>query len=505
MLNWPQTTMDTLNPNWRPARRANHARHGWRAKLGLLLSVLVIISCVGPGHTQTGQPPLSTVSPTRPLPPEGDSNSPARETRALWTWVGANARSRADVDQLLAQVDAAHLNVILFGVYLQGTAYFQPSLRRFPDADTRLTNQTKFVDLVYPDALSYLLSIRDQRRADSDPTNDFEVHAWFTVNNGGAATSSWPPESQLQPYMLNSIFPEFVVKSGRYYTWHDPRYVHPASSAVEQPRFRQYMVDLIAGLVEDYPVDGVHLDYIRVGALCFNNENLTYPDPRFNYPGCQADYQAWTLKTYGTATTLWDDTDGDRGIRDGNSGRVAAWQVHNVSLLVQGIHDAVKAVRPQAIISVASVRNVPWETPVQGQTAWAWLDQGWIDAIFPTLYLDTTQDIVDRVGNLRQAVQDETKRDRIFAGLATHNFDNPRGEDWSGRVLERVDAILRGQGPGQPLFPSGGGVALFRSEYFSDATIRALGSGPFRRPALPYWGAADAAQTAPSPSAVYSH
>ena len=345
------------------------------------------------------------------------------------------------------------------------------------------------MDPVYPDALSYLLSIRGRRRADGDPTNDFEVQAWITVNQGGDAdTSSWPPQSQLQPYMLNSLFPEFVVKSGKYYRYDDARYVSPQASAVEQPRFRQYMVDLITGLVEDYPVDGIHLDYIRVGALCFNDEPLTYPDPQYNYPGCQADYQQWTLQTYGRAYTLWDDTDGDRGIRDGDSGRVAAWQVHTVSLLVKAIHDAVKAVRPQLIISVASVRNVPWETPVQGQTAWDWLGRGWIDAIFPTLYLDTTQDIVDRMGRLRQAVPDDTGRDRIFAGLATHNFDDPRGEDWSGKVLERVDAILRGQGPGQPLDPSGRGVALFRSEYLNDATIRALGSGPFRRPALPYWG-----------------
>src|SRR5689334_899214 len=134
MLAWPRTTkMNILNPNWRPARRRAYRtrRRGW-ARLGLLLSALIIISCVGPSHAQTSTPPLATASPTRPVPPEGDSVSPVRETRALWSWVGANARARSDVDNLVAQVDAAHLNVILFGVYLQGTAYFQPSLRRFP-------------------------------------------------------------------------------------------------------------------------------------------------------------------------------------------------------------------------------------------------------------------------------------------------------------------------------------------------------------------------------------
>jgi hypothetical protein len=57
------------------------------------------------------------------------------ETRAIWSWVGTTARSRVDVDNLLAKVDAAHLNVILFLVYRSGTAYFQPSLTRFPDPE----------------------------------------------------------------------------------------------------------------------------------------------------------------------------------------------------------------------------------------------------------------------------------------------------------------------------------------------------------------------------------
>src|SRR5262249_46084685 len=148
----------------------------------------------------------------------------------------------------------------------------------------------------------------------------------------------------------------------------------------------------------------IHLDYIREGALCFNNERLTYSNPQFNFPGCQTYYSEWTEETYGKAYSLWQDTDGDRAIRDGGSGRVAAWQVHTVSLLVQAIHDSVKAVRPHAILTVASVRNVPWQTPVDGQTAWSWLDKGWIDAFFPTLYLDTTQEIVDRVDRIQAAV-----------------------------------------------------------------------------------------------------
>jgi uncharacterized lipoprotein YddW (UPF0748 family) len=412
----------------------------------------------------------------------------AHETRALWTWVGATAKTKGDVDELVAQVDAGHLNVILVGVYRRGTAFFEPSRSRYPESHERLTNQSPFAEAGYRDALSYLLEIRDQRRADEDASNDFEVHAWFTVHRGGDSGGGWPREDLTQPYMLHALFPEFVVKYGTYYTKRDERYINPEVSAIEQPRFRRYMADLIAGLAEDYAVDGVHLDYVRAGAVCFNDEALDYPGTEFDYAGCQADYRAFTRATFGREHTLWDDTDGVRLIQDGGSGRVAAWQVYNVGLLVQAIHAAVREARPQAIISVASVRNVPWEQPVQGQVAWQWLDQGWIDAIFPTLYLDGTQPIVERMERLRQAVQDPAKRDRIFVGLAVYDFEQPLEADWSQVVLERVNAVLRGDTPELALEPAGRGVALFRAENISSATLEALASGPFWEPAVPYWG-----------------
>jgi uncharacterized lipoprotein YddW (UPF0748 family) len=475
----------------------------------LLLVVLTIGGCrQGAGVTPpvvVTPPPIVSLAPTSPTPlpstasgaalptatveepgpvPQAPASEMMRETRALWTWVTATATSESDVDTLVAQVDAGHLNVILAGVYRRGTAFFEPSQGRFPDARERLENRSRFVGAGYSDALSYLLAIRDKRRADADPANDFEVHAWFTVHRGGLVREGWPPQNATEPFMLNALFPEFKAKYGSYYTRNDDRHVQHAISAVEIPRFRQYMVDLIAGLAEDYPVDGIHLDYIRVGMICFNDDVLDYPGTEFDYPGCQEDYKAWTRETYGQAYTLWEDTDGVRLIQDQGSGRVAAWQVRTVGRLVQAIHQAVRAVRPEAIISVASVRNVPWELPVQGQVAWQWLDQGWIDAVFSTLYLDSTQPIVDRVGILREAIQDESKRQQVFAGLATYNFDDPDGEDWSDLILERVSALLRGEA----LEPPGKGVALFRGENLSPATLEALANGPFRQPALPYWG-----------------
>jgi uncharacterized lipoprotein YddW (UPF0748 family) len=432
-----------------------------------------------------GEPGALTLTPG---PADNTGSSVLYETRAVWSWAGTRAVSRDAIDELVAKVDAAHLNVILLLVYFNGTAYFEPSHRRFADGAERLPNGSAFSDPDHADALSYLLELRDERRDDGDPLNDFEVHAWFTVHLGGQAGEGVPPPDQNQPHMLNALFPEFRVKYGAYYTKHDERYIHPNISALEQPRFRQYMVELITGLAEDYAVDGIHLDHIRVGAICFNAEALDYPGTAFDYPGCQADYQAWTRTAYGREYTLWQDTDGASAIQDEGSGRVAAWQVQTVGLLVEAIHDAVKAARPDIIISVASVRNVPWETPVQGQAAWEWLDQGWIDAVFPTLYLDSTQDIVDRTQRLRAAVADESQRDRMFPGLAIYDFDDPAGHDWTDLIVERANTLLREESGAEALEPGARGLALFRAERLNPGMIAALARGPFRQRARPFWG-----------------
>ena len=413
-----------------------------------------------------------------------------RETRALWSHAGEKAVSKRDIDELVATIDGAHLNVILLLVYHQGTAFFEPSHARFPEDDDRLPNQSPFEEEGYNDGLSYLLAIRDERRADDDPFNDFEVHAWFTVSEGGDWTGDKKPRGDnTQPYMLHALHPEFKIKYGEYYLREDERYVNHRYSVVHQPRFRAYMADLIAGLVEDYDVDGVHLDYIRAMSICYNDEPLDYPGTDYDFPGCQADYETWTQATFGRAYTLWQDTDRRGSIRDGRSGRIAAWQERAMGLLVKRIHDEVKAVRPGVIISAAVGMTDPEmrNESIQGQAAWEWLDQGWIDAAFVMAYSSDTQAVVDKNRSFINACQTLVCRVRVFPGLATYTIENAEDE-WSDLIVEQVNAVMFGQWEGHSLDPPTKGVALFRDGHLNLTAIEALARGPFQEPALPFWG-----------------
>ena len=435
----------------------------------------------------------AALAATAPVAEQRTATTLQQQTRAVWSGAGRRATERADVDQLVEQVDRARLNVVLIQIYKDGTAFFEPSRTRFPKAAERLTNQTLFVDEQYSDALAYLIAIRDQRRADDDPTNDFEVHAWFAVHTGGKVEpgARWPQPDASAPYMLNSLFPEFKLKHGDFYRKNDERYVDHAVSVVQQPRFQAYMTDLIAGVLEDYGVDGVHLDYIRTGGICFNDEALDYPGTAYDYPGCQADYAAWTKQTYGRAHSLWDDSDGHRVITDDDSGRVAAWLGQAVDQLVERVHDEVKAVDPNTIISVAAVVTVPGNpserVTINGQAAWYWLDQGWIDVAFPTLYSTRAGTVVGRVDLFRQAIQTKAAYQRVFPGLATYNIERDRRRR-PAVLINQLNVLLQPETDAERSALPVQGVALFRAEYLDEPTIAQLATGPFREPAALYWG-----------------
>lgn len=424
-----------------------------------------------------------------------------RETRAIWSWVGARPMperddiTKLDVEELLAKVDAAHLNVILLSVYYNGTAYFEPSHTRFPNMLERLPNHSEFSEEGYPDALSYLLAIRDQRRRDDDPTNDFEVQAWFNVAQGGnyVQDEGFPRPDKTQSYMLHHIFPEFKRKYGEYYLKEDESYIDHKYVDIHQPRFRAYVANLIAGLVEDYDVDGVHLDYIRAVGICYNNEPLDYPGTEYDYPGCQADYEGWTQATYGQAYTLWDDTNGYGDIKDGGSGRVAAWQEQAMSSLVKTIHDEVKAARPEVVITAAVGTTPPdpeqRKMSDQGQAAWEWLDKGWLDAAFVMAYYPDTQAVVDKVGRFMAATKKEDSRLKVFPGLATHDTrDEETYQRWSDLIVEQIDATLVEQPAGPALETPARGLALFLDRRLSEEAVQALANGPFKEPTVPFWG-----------------
>ncbi|MFZ1945946.1 MAG: family 10 glycosylhydrolase [bacterium] len=119
-----------------------------------------------------------------------------------------------------------------------------------------------------------------------------------------------------------------------------------------------------------YNVAGLHFDYIR------------YPDETCCYcDGCRQRFEAyrgapvanWPLDCY--SGTLHDQ------YRD--------WRALQITQLVQAVHDAAKAIRPEIELSAAVFSAYPDCRESVGQDWVSWVEQGLLDMIMPMDYTDS--------------------------------------------------------------------------------------------------------------------
>lgn len=168
--------------------------------------------------------------------------------------------------------------------------------------------------------------------------------------------------------------------------------------------------DAIRELVRRYPVDGIHLDYIR------------YPDARACFcAGCRSRFESryqqrlprWPLRP--SDGPLWEE--------------YSRWRVQQITRLVTDIRAMLKKERPAATFSAAVFGRYPSCVASVGQDWAAWLREGLVDFVCPMNYTpDATR--------FRQWVRDQMGlvdvRERIFPGI---------GVTASESRLDTIDAI----------------------------------------------------------------
>lgn len=274
----------------------------WRA----LLAVLLVTAC-GASLPTAARVPLRA-----PLPPPPASAEPAPEApvvlsgppqyRALWVDAfHAGIRSKAEVDQLIKRAHEGNINALFVQVRRAGDAYFLRGVE--PEVDDS--------DLAPPpyDALAYVL----YRAHTANPP--IEVHAWmntFYVGN----------QSQVQRYYRSQWGQR--TDDGTAGPYLDPG----------APGARAYTQEVFSEVVRRYPVDGVHMDFVR------------YPE------GGNWGYSPDGIAAFNQAT-------GRSGSPDPNDPAFQQWRRDQVTALVKGVHDAVKRIRPSVKVSAALIAYGP--------------------------------------------------------------------------------------------------------------------------------------------------
>lgn len=191
------------------------------------------------------------------------------------------------------------------------------------------------------------------------------------------------------------------------------------------PGTAEYIADMCREVVENYDVDGIHLDYIRYPEkeVAFN-DNVAY-------------------KKYG------------------NGQPKAQWKRDQVTNTVRAVHDAVKAVKPWVKLSCSPVgkysdlpraRSGGWNSrDAVSQDAQLWLRENLMDWLLPMMYFDG-KNFYPFALNWEQ----ESYGHPVAPGLAAYLLD-PKQKDWEGVAITREMNFLRQIGIG--------GQGFFRSKF----------------------------------------
>lgn len=295
------------------------------------------------------------------LPLAGAGTAPRAvpaETRALWV-VRTALVSSGEIDRVVDQAADAGFNTLLVQVRGRGDSFYSSSLvTRSP----LLSRQPASFD-----PLRYLL-VRARARG-------LCVHAWFNVLLAAHFGQPLPaghilethPEWMMVPRSIAGValrtdarqLRALVTTAAKTDTDVEGLYLSPSSPAVAD-----HLTDAVQELVASYPIDGLHLDFVR-------------------YPGVDYDYSRSALESFKAA----------QGGRGGITALASmppfafAQQRQGVlTRLVGRLAEAARRARPGVLVSAAVVPGDYEALALKGQAWGDWLDKGLLDVACPMAY-----------------------------------------------------------------------------------------------------------------------
>jgi uncharacterized lipoprotein YddW (UPF0748 family) len=328
-----------------------------------IAAALLLAACSRESEAPSPAPP----SPAPPAAPE-----PARAARPRGLWVLCEGSQRVlehpeRIPDLLDDARALGATDLFVQVYRGGRAWF----------DSTLADPTPYRELrqrTGRDTLADLLAAAHGA--------GLRVHAWVNV----LSLSSRRDVPILRELGRDAVlvdqagrslldYPELDVPppDRRYYRLGTPGiYLDPAA-----PGVAERLAATFAELLTRYPLDGLHLDYIRYpDVLPFT------PGSRFGV-GLDLGHGAPTRERFRRETGLEPPSPPDRL---GNADAWDAWRRDRVTELVARIRAAAQAVRPGGALSAAVWSYADRAYLSIGQDWRRWLEEGLLDFAVPMAY-----------------------------------------------------------------------------------------------------------------------
>jgi uncharacterized lipoprotein YddW (UPF0748 family) len=421
-------------------------------RLGLGLRVRAAICCaltlcLGPIAIATSPRVTQARRPAGEPAVRAEARVP--EVRALWVQ-RTSLTSPDQIARLVRDARVGGFNTLFVQVRGRGDAYFVQGLEPRPPQLAR--EPATFDPLAQTLTIAHAAGLR--------------VHAWINVNLIASAIMlptdpghvvHKHPEWLMLP---RALAPELIKRDPR-----DPSYVtrlaawsRSHSSSIEglytspiPADAARYVEAVITDIVDRYPLDGVHLDYVR-------------------YPTADFDYSAMAVAAFREAVQA-DLAPADRARLDARLAREPLiytdtfpdrWQLYRrarLTDLVARIRLAVKNRRPQAMLTAAVKPDARDALEARLQDWQDWAARGLLDAICPMAY---TPDLA----RFRLAVQGAARAaapQALWAGIGAYRLDS----------AETVSHIRAARAAGAR------GIALFSYDSLSGSELKTIGRAAF--------------------------
>jgi uncharacterized lipoprotein YddW (UPF0748 family) len=373
-----------------------------------------------------------------------------REVRALWV-LRSSLTSADQITRLVRDARESGFNTLLVQVRGRGDAYFAQGIE--PRSALLANMPPSFDPLALTLSAAHAAGLR--------------VHAWININFvASVLTMPTDPEHIVHKHPEWLMLPRELATDLAGRDPHDPVYLGRLSSwtrahasSVEGlysspiPLDAAHHVEaVITDLVERYPLDGVHMDYVR-------------------YPTADFDYSEAALNAFRESVQR-ELSAADRTRLDARLPREPLlyteayperWQLYRrarLTDLVARIRTAVKQHRPQAMLTAAVKPDAreAFETRLQDWQDWA--GRGLLDAVCPMAYTDN----LSRFSHVVQGAARAATPQALWAGIGAYRL-NPS---------ETISHIHAARAAGAH------GIALFSYDSLSGSELKTIGRAAFR-------------------------
>jgi len=368
-----------------PPAGLHHQSSRFRSLLSVAIAAAVVLLSSGSQHAQ----------------------SVPSEVRALWV-TRASLTSEASIASLVDSASASGFNTLLVQVRGRGDAYFSSAVE--PRADALTVQPVEF------DPLDIVL-----RRAHAQ---GLRVHAWIDVNLISSATEfassrshivwrhpDWLMVPRPLAYDLGHTdvrSPEYVGKLARWTRAADD--VEGLFASPILPEAADHVIRVVDDLAQRYPIDGVHLDYIR------------YPGPQFDYSlGALRAFRQDLNAAMTPAERIRFDPSSVAALiaaTDTYPDRWAGFRRSKLNSLVMRLRTTVKERRPDALVSAAVYPDAHEASTLRFQDWSMWVENRWLDVVCPMVYTPDARTFATQMASVRQAAGSRP----VWAGIGAYRL-----------------------------------------------------------------------------------